>query len=88
VGPSIAWNCNRVATGERGVGVACSLSDEAGTLELLSPLEGWCTPLEDLPDPVFAGRMLGDGVAIDPTSPLVARRATAKSSRCPTRVTP
>jgi phosphoenolpyruvate-protein phosphotransferase len=44
---------------------------EAETLELLAPLEGWGTPLDELPDPVFAGRMLGDGVAIDPTSGVV-----------------
>jgi phosphocarrier protein FPr/phosphocarrier protein len=35
-------------------------------LVLVSPLAGWSTPLEEVPDPVFAGRMLGDGVAIDP----------------------
>ncbi|MGC8517685.1 MAG: phosphoenolpyruvate--protein phosphotransferase [Steroidobacteraceae bacterium] len=33
---------------------------------LRAPLRGWSTPLEEVPDPVFAGRMLGDGVAIDP----------------------
>jgi phosphocarrier protein FPr/phosphocarrier protein len=32
-----------------------------------SPLEGWCASLDDSPDPVFRGRMLGDGVSIDPT---------------------
>lgn len=37
------------------------------TITIASPLTGWVTPLEDVPDPVFAGRMLGDGVAIDPT---------------------
>ncbi|HEY2480695.1 MAG TPA: phosphoenolpyruvate--protein phosphotransferase [Caulobacteraceae bacterium] len=36
-------------------------------LVLLSPLRGWVAPLEEVDDPVFAGRMLGDGVAIDPT---------------------
>jgi phosphocarrier protein FPr/phosphocarrier protein len=35
-------------------------------LVLVSPLAGWSTPLDEVPDPVFAGRMLGDGVAIDP----------------------
>ncbi|WP_294331637.1 phosphoenolpyruvate--protein phosphotransferase [uncultured Sphingomonas sp.] len=30
-------------------------------------MAGWLMPLEDVPDPVFAQRMLGDGVAIDPT---------------------
>ena len=36
-------------------------------LILLSPLSGWSTPLDEIPDPVFAGRMLGDGLALDPT---------------------
>ncbi|MGH8181924.1 MAG: glucose PTS transporter subunit IIA, partial [Steroidobacteraceae bacterium] len=36
-------------------------------LILLSPLPGWSTPLDEIPDPVFAGRMLGDGLAVDPT---------------------
>ena len=38
------------------------------TIALQAPLAGWCAPLEEVPDPVFAGRMAGDGVAIDPTS--------------------
>jgi phosphocarrier protein FPr/phosphocarrier protein len=40
-------------------------------LKLLSPLNGWCTALDEVPDEVFAGRMLGDGLAVDPTSGLV-----------------
>ncbi|HVY79399.1 MAG TPA: phosphoenolpyruvate--protein phosphotransferase [Steroidobacteraceae bacterium] len=35
-------------------------------LVLVAPLDGWSAPLEEVPDPVFAGRLLGDGVAIDP----------------------
>ena len=31
-----------------------------------SPLSGWVTPLDEVPDPVFAERMLGDGMAVDP----------------------
>jgi phosphocarrier protein FPr/phosphocarrier protein len=34
---------------------------------LLAPLSGWATPLEEVDDEAFAARMLGDGVAIDPT---------------------
>ncbi|RIA44474.1 phosphocarrier protein HPr /phosphoenolpyruvate--protein phosphotransferase /PTS system IIA component (Glc family) [Hephaestia caeni] len=34
---------------------------------IAGPLAGWVTPLDEVPDPVFADRMLGDGVAIDPT---------------------
>jgi multiphosphoryl transfer protein len=41
-------------------------------LKIIAPLGGWCAPLEEVPDPVFAGRMLGDGLAIDPTSGIVA----------------
>jgi phosphoenolpyruvate-protein phosphotransferase len=41
---------------------------EPGAIALAAPLEGWSTPLEEAPDAVFAGRMLGDGVAIDPTA--------------------
>jgi len=36
-------------------------------LQVLAPFAGWCCPLEEVPDPVFAQRMLGDGLAIDPT---------------------
>ena len=34
---------------------------------LTAPVAGWALPLVDVPDAVFAGGMLGDGVAIDPT---------------------
>jgi len=33
-----------------------------------APFAGWLTPLDEVPDPVFAERMMGDGIAIDPTS--------------------
>lgn len=36
------------------------------SLTIASPLAGWATPLAEVPDPVFAEKMLGDGVAIDP----------------------
>jgi phosphocarrier protein FPr/phosphocarrier protein len=38
-----------------------------GTI-LQAPLAGWSTPLDEAPDEVFASRLLGDGLAIDPTS--------------------
>ncbi len=41
------------------------------TLKIMAPLAGWCAPLDEVPDQVFAGRMLGDGLAIDPTSGVV-----------------
>ena len=33
-----------------------------------SPLDGWVVPLAQVPDPVFAQGLAGDGVAIDPTA--------------------
>ena len=36
------------------------------TLVMTAPLTGWAAPLCEIPDPVFAGRMMGDGLAIDP----------------------
>ncbi len=35
-------------------------------IQLTAPLHGWAAALDDVPDAVFAGRMLGDGAAIDP----------------------
>src|SRR5881392_1263629 len=36
-------------------------------VQLLSPLSGQVWPLERIPDPVFAQKMVGDGLSIDPT---------------------
>ena len=38
-----------------------------GPIAIGAPLAGWLSALDEVPDPVFADRMLGDGVAIDPT---------------------
>ncbi len=38
------------------------------SLTLQAPLDGWCAPLSEVPDAVFADGMIGDGMAIDPTS--------------------
>jgi phosphocarrier protein FPr/phosphocarrier protein len=43
----------------------------AADLVLLSPLDGWASALSETPDPVFAEAMLGDGIAVDPTSGLL-----------------
>jgi multiphosphoryl transfer protein len=40
-------------------------------LKLMSPLDGWCAPLDEVPDAVFSQRMLGGGLAIDPTGSAV-----------------
>jgi phosphocarrier protein FPr/phosphocarrier protein len=33
---------------------------------IFAPLSGWATALSDVPDPVFSGLILGNGIAIDP----------------------
>ena len=40
-------------------------------LELLAPLSGVVLALDDVPDPVFSSRLMGDGVCIDPTSQML-----------------
>ena len=40
-------------------------------LTITAPFAGWAAPLEEVPDPVFAGRMMGDGVAIHPVEGLL-----------------
>lgn len=44
---------------------------------LVAPFAGWLTPLEEVPDPVFAERMMGDGIAIDPTEAVLRAPADA-----------
>ncbi|MDZ3832974.1 MAG: phosphoenolpyruvate--protein phosphotransferase [Sphingopyxis sp.] len=36
------------------------------SLIITSPLRGWVSALDGVPDPVFADRMMGDGIAIQP----------------------
>ncbi len=38
----------------------------ARRLRILAPLSGRIVSLDDVPDPVFSARLVGDGVAIDP----------------------
>lgn len=47
-------------------------------LTLLAPLGGWCAPLEEAPDEVFASRMLGDGLLIDPTDAVLVAPCDAE----------
>jgi phosphocarrier protein FPr len=41
------------------------------TIELRAPLDGVIFPLEQVPDPVFAQKMVGDGLSIDPLSQIL-----------------
>lgn len=43
-------------------------SASSANLTLIAPLTGVLVPLEQVPDPVFAQKMVGEGVSIDPLS--------------------
>lgn len=40
----------------------------ASAIALKAPLSGYLVPIEQVPDPVFAQKMVGDGISIDPTN--------------------
>lgn len=48
------------------------------TVTLVSPLTGRVVPLELVPDPVFAGRLAGDGVAVEPAGEQVVAPVTGR----------
>jgi len=48
-----------------------SISDASATtgqLQLVAPLSGHLIPIDAVPDPVFAQKMVGDGISLDPVS--------------------
>ena len=47
------------------------MSTTQSRLDILAPLSGVLVPLSSVPDPVFAEKMVGDGVSLDPTSALL-----------------
>jgi phosphocarrier protein FPr len=40
----------------------------SGQVILTAPISGFLIPIEQVPDPVFANKMVGDGISIDPSS--------------------
>jgi multiphosphoryl transfer protein len=54
-------------------GGGTAMSTDASTppvtrLDLKAPLTGVLVPIEQVPDPVFAQKMVGEGISIDPLS--------------------
>ena len=47
-------------------------------LVLQAPLDGWVSSLSEVPDPVFADRMMGDGLAIDPVGSVLCAPCVAE----------
>src|SRR5437660_679419 len=48
------------------------------TVRILAPLDGTVVELEKVPDPVFAQKMAGDGVAIDPSGAVAVAPVAGK----------
>jgi len=44
------------------------MTASADRIEIFAPLSGYLLPLEMVPDPVFAQKLVGDGISLDPTS--------------------
>ncbi len=59
----MAESTTSVRGGGGGPGVQAS-----STVVLLAPLSGLLVPIEHVPDPVFAQKMVGEGLSIDPLS--------------------
>ena len=55
---------------KKSFGRGGSGSGKEGTV-LKSPLDGKIIPIEEVPDPVFADKVVGDGIAIDPSGNLI-----------------
>lgn len=56
-------------------------SSDTGGIEIFAPLSGEIVPIEDVPDVVFAEKIVGDGIAIKPAGNKMVARATAPSAR-------
>ena len=57
---------HEVAITSKKGGVVMSSEKEKSQSVVYAPLTGKAVPLEQVPDPVFSGKVLGDGVAIIP----------------------
>ena len=53
---------------------------ENNELTLVAAVSGKALPLSEVPDPVFAQKMAGDGIAIDPTGDIVVSPADGELS--------
>lgn len=51
---------------------------EVSDNSVYAPLTGEVVPLEEVPDPVFAEKMMGEGIAIKPTSGMVVSPVDGK----------
>ena len=50
-------------------------------IQILAPVDGVVVALEDVPDEVFAQKMVGDGVAIEPSGSVVVAPAAGRLAK-------
>lgn len=62
---------------------ATALATKEATVTITSPLEGRALPIDQIPDPVFSTGVVGQGVAIDPTSTTVVSPAAGSVVTAP-----
>lgn len=55
--------------------IAEAKTESAKTFKLVAPITGKSLPLSETPDPVFAQKMAGDGLAIEPTGDVIVAPA-------------
>ena len=65
-----AIDASEAAPAAAAVPVATAVLEQA-SIEVLSPLAGKVVPLSEVPDPVFAGGVMGPGAAIEPVGDTV-----------------
>ncbi|WP_309090428.1 PTS glucose transporter subunit IIA [Domibacillus sp.] len=53
-------------------------AQNTGEIILVSPMSGDVVSLEEVPDPVFSQKMMGDGIAVNPSEGKVVAPADAK----------
>ncbi len=51
---------------------------KAKSLEIFSPLNGKLIPIENVPDPVFSEKMMGDGFGFEPENGTIVSPVTGK----------
>ena len=49
--------------------------NQDNSLRLVAPVNGKSLPLSEVPDPVFAQKMAGDGLAMDPDDDIIVAPA-------------
>ena len=54
---------------------ASTAKESSNTFKLVAPVAGKSVPLSETPDPVFAQKMAGDGLAMEPTGDVVVAPA-------------